>query len=550
MKTATVCTVLLLATSPLLLAQTVVEKIEVSLVNVDVTVTSHGAPAHGLTRDDFQILEDGVPQQITNFYAIENSPNRSPEAKVVSAAPASAEAAPQADERFRRRVLIVVDNRHTTRHDRDVALAKLEQFINDHFAEGAYDWSLAMITDRAHLLLPLTSDKTRIHDALATVRRAMAGKPVGAAAFINDRLADKPSQPVDPEAQWPGMMALADPRASIDAAKAIEQEANRFQTAADAFSTFDAITEVTRSFATTPGRKIVLLVTGGFGDSANPLDSADRIEAGHLAAALEVARQRLVHDANASDASIYVIGTAGLEPINIGADGMSHGSGGGMAPGSNVVGGSTFWLAKQTGGQVFMGNRVDESLQNFDRASSNFYSLAYKPPHGEDGKYHHITVRLTRPGRYTLSYREGYSSLPVGMQLARAMTSATAASMQRSNLNLKLTTGAPQDTNASNAVLVNMSMVVPAKELQFIPSSGGSVAMVDVYVSIFDENGRLITRFKTAREAHAKTGTEAAGEFIEEHSLRLRRKGTYRVVVAIHDQVTDAVGIAATTVSV
>src|SRR3954447_26980897 len=49
-----------------------VEKIEVSVVNVDVTVTDRrGQPVSGLTRDDFEILEDGKPQPISNFYVVD-----------------------------------------------------------------------------------------------------------------------------------------------------------------------------------------------------------------------------------------------------------------------------------------------------------------------------------------------------------------------------------------------------------------------------------------------------------------------------------------------
>ena len=171
-------------------AQSLTEKIEVSLVNVDVAVTSHGAPARGLTADDFEVLEDGVPQKVTHFYAIENA--RDKETPAASSAPAAVANAAQpdaSDERFRRRVLVIVDNRHITRHDRDVALAKLEQFINQHFQEGSYDWSLAMITNRAHMLLPLTSDKTRIHNSLITVRNAMAGRPVGTMALMDSQIA-------------------------------------------------------------------------------------------------------------------------------------------------------------------------------------------------------------------------------------------------------------------------------------------------------------------------------------------------------------------------
>src|SRR5947209_3603213 len=75
-------------------------RIEVSLVNVDGTVTSRGEPLRGLTRDDFEILEDGVPQTITNFYAIE--PPTPPSAVVEGTAPPAPQPQPAApdDERF------------------------------------------------------------------------------------------------------------------------------------------------------------------------------------------------------------------------------------------------------------------------------------------------------------------------------------------------------------------------------------------------------------------------------------------------------------------
>src|ERR1051326_4177610 len=46
------------------------ETIEVSIVNLDVIVTDkHGQRVHGLTKDDFEVFEDGKPQAITNFAA-------------------------------------------------------------------------------------------------------------------------------------------------------------------------------------------------------------------------------------------------------------------------------------------------------------------------------------------------------------------------------------------------------------------------------------------------------------------------------------------------
>jgi len=533
-------------------AQSLTEKIEVSLVNVDVTVTSHGAPARGLTADDFEVLEDGVPQKVTHFYAIENT--RDKEAPAASPAAVANAAQPDAgDERFRRRVLVIVDNRHITRHDRDVALGKLEQFIDEHFQEGTYDWSLAMITDRAHMLFPLTSDKTRIHDALITVRNAMAGRPVGNMALFDDgiaRHAPGATAGDDENLRWSGA-TIAGADKGADAANDLVREANRFEEASDLARTYGAITEVTRSFATLPGHKIVLLLTDAIGDEANPLQFGGSAVVGRQASAAVILRQRLVHDVNASNASIYIIGAAGLKPVNIGADvsgGGAYNNGlQGFSPGAGVPGGSIYWLAHETGGEVFTGNRVDQSLRSFNETSSNFYSLAYRPPHGEDGKYHRISVRVKRSGRYMLAYRNGYSSLPVGAQLQRAMASPAAVDMQRSTMPVSIVAGTVKETKDS--VTVPIFVKVPAKSLQFIPSGRDAVAVVEVFVSVFDADGRLIANFTTAREAHAQTGTEASGDFIEHDSLTLRRRASYKVVVAVHDQTTDAVGIASTVLS-
>src|SRR3954470_1065003 len=142
-----------------------VEKIDVSVVNVDVTVTDrHGQPVSNLTRNDFEILEDGKPQPISNFYLVENSSVRGEKTEAVEAA------APRR-QRFRPKVLVLVDNLNTNKRARHRGLAKLEQFIDQHFDDGRYDWSIATVDSRVHLLLPMTSDKQVLHDVVAEIRR-------------------------------------------------------------------------------------------------------------------------------------------------------------------------------------------------------------------------------------------------------------------------------------------------------------------------------------------------------------------------------------------
>src|SRR5438132_14361030 len=76
-------------------------QVEVEVVNVDVSVTDNrGNPVPDLTKDDFEILEDGRPQKLTNFSVIRGGPTP-------SAAAAKDCIAPQ-----KRRILLIVDNNY------------------------------------------------------------------------------------------------------------------------------------------------------------------------------------------------------------------------------------------------------------------------------------------------------------------------------------------------------------------------------------------------------------------------------------------------------
>jgi VWFA-related protein len=552
-----------IAVAAALNAQQLTEKLDVNLVNVDVTVTSHGKPARGLTRDDFEVLEDGVPQTITNFYAIEGT--RAKPAAVPALQAEAPISAPSEEERFRRKVLVIIDNRHTSRHNRDVALQKLEEFINDRFASGTYDWSIAMISDRAYLILPLTSDKDRIHQALATVRDAMAERTMREIAATDARLVqtvETADRPIGSDGIGAATALTTTPNGTTiysDAAginpnsssgaliKRMFETGKRFEQAADVGITYNSIRDVTRSFANSPGRKMLLLLTGNFSDEENPLGAVEQAEASRHTARLTSLRERLIREANASNASLYIIDTEGLKTLNASSDLDQYQSNaavfGDFAGSRSTVGGPLYWIARNTGGRFFNGNFVDRSLRDFDTGSSDFYSLAYRPNHPIDGKYHTITVRLKNPGRESLVYRQGYSAVSVDRQLARAMTSTMAAEMQPSTMPVTMLLGSASAPDGQGGVIVPIQAAVPSSALLFVPVKQGLVAHVDFYVSVFDARGHIVTTFHSVREARANEDTENSGNFVESEKMRLRKGVPYRVVVAMHDQVSDAVGI-------
>jgi hypothetical protein len=473
--------------------QELTEKIDVTLVNVDVTVTSRSHSVRGFTRDDFEVREDGVPQTITNFYAVENTPAAKPE-RGVAAAPAPTQKpapAPVVDDRFRRKVLVVVDYVHTSKINRNRALERLEQFIDDRFTTGEYDWSIAIAGMDMRMVLPLTSDKARIHDAIEAMRHDTRWQPSR----------DVPAVKLDIRLPVVSSGADSDPTYT--------------------YLSFRVVLDSMRSFGGTEGKKIILLIGGDFGLMMNRPDIGAIMGRGPRRT-LMTFRDELIHEANASNVNLYII-----DP-----DGLTLGSTG-----------SRYWMGRETGGSFLAGNNPEVSLKKFDELTSNFYSLAYRPTHPEDGKYHRLTVRLKRPGSYNLQYRDGYGTLSIEAQLARTLATPHAATMQASSIPLTITTR-PAQQGKNGAMLLPVAITVPLTYLQFVPARSGSEALVTLFISVFDEDGRTLGVQSFTTKAHAPRDERTNhGELTYTALVRLNPGAIHTIVVAIHDQLTDAVGV-------
>jgi len=521
------------------------ERIEVNVVNVDVTVLSKGAPVRNLTRADFDIFEDGKRQTITNFYASDETQTTvSATAAAAAAAPSAPAPVVQPDERFRRKVLVLVDNHHTTRRGRDRALAQLETMVNDKF-HGDYDWSIGVIGRGVTLVLPLTSDKTAVHEALGFVRRlgtrgdstATISGAIDRGGVTTTKQVEKPSWSIFDGDFGARLQQASD---SDDTERAL---ASKF--------TVPAIIDAARGFASTPGRKIVLLLTGDLG-----LNDVDFVSMGSLSSAmtvrgtggmrvneeqankrtLESVRRGLVEEANSAGVSFFLWNVEGLE----GAD-LTQAHGTNLSTLTNNS--AEFWIANETGGRLVAGNDPAKSLQEFDTTSSSFYSLGYSPSHPDDGKYHAITVRLKQPGNYALSYRSGYSSSSSAVQLARAMTSPTAAAMQNNTLGVTLAFGTPAPDGKD--VKVPIEVKVPFRSVQFLPGKEGVAADLMVYVSVFNDVGKNLVASTFPLKPAFKSGKpDMNGVMVYRNAIKLRKGESQRVVVAVRDAVTDTIGMA------
>jgi VWFA-related protein len=521
--------------------QTLTQKIDVSVVNVDVVVTgADGKPVRGLTREDFQVFEDGVAQPITNFYAVESAMQGD---AAPGATPASAAAA---DPRFRRKVLVLIDNNHLSKRGRDLALERVEEFINDRFRGGDYEWSIAALGSSVNMVLPLTSNKDAIHTALEAIRR-------NASRADRAKFAEMMAKPGANSAA----MNTANWRAAsqgLPSGKEFARNADDLDRSMQAQFTTNAIVEASRAFATAGGKKVILLLTGdpGLNDIATAYQETPCIRCdprgiiqrpitpalADTAEKIATLRNRIIEEANASNVSFYIINPEGLNAGgDIGAEAL---------PMTNNQ--AVFWLAEQTGGRLMASNDTGDAMKQFDTASSNYYSIGFSPKN-DDGKYHDLRVKIAKAGDFKVQHRAGYSNASTDAQIERSLQSQLTLSMDSSALPVTLTTDAPQPQKNKDAVLVPIQANIPVSKLQFLPTGTNWNAKLDVYVSVFNEDGRNIVLKRFTTSATAESGNpDPSGTFIYRNGVLLRKGQTHRIVVAIRDQSTDAVGMAAKTV--
>ena len=116
-------------------------RITVNLVQVDAVVTdSKGHHVTNLKPEDFEILEDGRPQTITNFSYISTAKPAGIEAH--AATPPAATGMPTvppvrlAPEQVRRSIVILVDDLHITFQDMYYVRKALTKFIDDAIQPG------------------------------------------------------------------------------------------------------------------------------------------------------------------------------------------------------------------------------------------------------------------------------------------------------------------------------------------------------------------------------------------------------------------------------
>jgi VWFA-related protein len=525
--------------------------IEVKVINVDVTVTdAKGHPVAGLTKSDFEIFEDGKLQKVTNFDIIENS-------LVKTAAASASGPAPVVPEQFRRKFVLLVDNNYIDKIQRDMALAQIDKYVDENFG-GDHEWAIAAISQRLEMLHPYTSDKKEIHAAIDKIRQSGAFPEQHAIdrSILSDGLrrielsssATKEDTGLIPTVDYATVVRFQAREQTYRQLRAIRNTAN-------------AVREMTHAYAASEGKKVLILLTGGMEMNTNFLAytrTEQDSETTEAQRQIGIALDQVVLEANASNFAIHIINAKRrgmiapqheVEQARSGIDPQADLSTKLSSPidTTNVDSGS-LTVALGTGGS-YSTNLVAPSLAAVETLSSNYYSLGYTPPHGDDRQYHTIKVRVKRSG-VQIAHRQGYIDISPDDRLEQFLQARFSAEEKLGSLPVKIEIGGP--IPRGNEVSVPVLAILPMDRLTVIPVDGKYVGRLHVYVSIFDSEGKNIGFNRQIQEVSISPSDYAkvdGSAFRYKLNVHLK-KGAFTIVMTVRDDLSNEIGSASEGVSI
>ncbi|HEX8722652.1 MAG TPA: VWA domain-containing protein [Pyrinomonadaceae bacterium] len=543
-----------------------VVRITANLVQFDAVVTDGGGRVVAdLRPEELRVLVDGKPQEISNFSFVTVVPAAAPGgAATAAAAPAarpdkSAPPLPPVPLRaaqVRRTVALVVDDLGTSFSDLVGVRRALNKFVDEQMQPG--DLVAVVQTGRGlGALQQFTTDKQLLRRAIERVRWNPSGRAgVSSFAPVTD----------DPFEVGSRDSAVRPPQAgsgsgggngSIDAVA--EQEG--YRRGVFTVGTLGALDFVVRGMRELPGRKSVIVFSGGFSIYNDPNDPRDRGDSDRV---LENLR-RLTDQANRASVVIYTIDARGLvytgptaadtftNPRQEAMDVLQSRSGEVVRNREGLA-----FLAEQTGGfLVRNSNDLGRGVRRALEDQKGYYLIAFRPPAevfertGVQARFNKFEVRVTRPGLRVRTragfygYPEGRAK-PVPRTRAGQMLAALTSPLTSGDLNLRLTS--LFNSAADGTAVVDSLVHVDASQLRLADEpEGWKRAVFDVVALTFGENGHVvdqINRTETLRVRGDVLRRMLAEGFVYLMKVPVRKPGAYQLRVAVRDAATERLGSA------
>lgn len=485
------------------------ESIDVRVVNVEAVVTDRqGKRVRGLTPADFRLLVDGKEVPIDYFTEVVNGEAlaRQPAADTAGRASVPAPAAGTVG----RSILLFVDLAFPIRAQLGLVLRRLEADFKrlgpqDRVAVVAFDGEkLAVLAD-------WTGDREVLHAALALAAEA----PTGGAALR----AEAESLANDQD--------LADTAAFLAQEPAIDLKELPWLAASRLQKTVSAATASLRGFAAAPGRKVALLLSGGWPAKLQPQ-----------------VFPRLIDTANRLGYSLYPVDVTAIltQPVPMPASmsGPLEAGKPSLAPivaeGTRASLDALQKIAGLTGGKAAFGGSRLAALGTLLEDTEGYYWLGFSPTWRGDGRRHAVRLESRRSGLAVRS-RRSFTDLSSAAESALAIEARLLLGRGVTERTLYVELGAPRRASLKQ-VDVPLILGIPAGALAFVAAGDTYRAEVPLHVTSFGAGADALDLPPVVLRAEVRQ-VPPAGELLRFQSVLRVSRGEKRLRFTVQDSIHD-----------
>jgi VWFA-related protein len=539
------------------------DRVEVDIVNLEVFATdAAGRPIVGLTRDDFELLVDGVPTEIQNFYAASAAGAAQrverPQEPELTEEPVWTPPPEQVST-----VVIVVDNRHAIPGERKRLLEELA----DRFEAGLAPGTRAMVASldgQIEVRQPLTTDGTLIAATLRELLRSSArgygedfelrsimrmieeqpGTPGTASTGRTPSTADSPSGDIG-DVLFAIRSYQGKERAEVQASL---DQMGHLLGGLGGMAGHKAVLYLGRGLNSAPGRALLTAFRDKFG--ANLIDAANDLELAAASSDTVPMFNRLAELANANRVSFYAVTTAGVgtstsisgETGVVGAGGRAWSSGVDSVYRADQSTGLAV-LATATGGRALAGSADYDLVADWISADAqNLYSLGFAAPEGPTGRSHRIEVRV--PGRSDIELRHR-SRLVTASREQRAIDRTLAMLYYGDGSNPMAITaemGQPQP-GERGTVTQPLLVKIPFFGITLLPTGTSHDGELTIHIVAEDSQGRVsdVSTLEAPVRVPAEQLEAALGGVAGYRLAMGVRPGKHVFVIGVRDVLGDVV---------
>ena len=536
---------------------TFVDEVALTISNLVVYVTDKkGRAVTNLTKDDFEIFQDGDPKQISNFKLYTSEVVRSelgvttgldiPEASPIPDATAAGR--PQAVH-----LVLYIDNQNLDPLDRNRVLSQTRDFVRTSLHPPAQ--MMVVAYQRSfEVLQEFTSEPSEVMKALRLVRTYTGGRTErdSSRQDIVDRI-----QRLESERRAGSSKSGAGNQSGGTEWNQIYNMIDNYakESVNDLQFTLDSLRQIITSLTGLPGKKGVIYVSNGLpmipGMELFYEASKGMNDSTILSRMYEFDRTRiyaqLAATANAQDVTFYTIDASGLSLQGMGSAAYATAADPMMSSiGRNNYTDSLRFLSDETGEiAIFNTNDIGPRLELVTQDMFTYYSIGYPLQASGHDKVHRVKVKLRDDpafSDYEIRYRPRFVEKSLETRVQDRVVSSLVFEIDENPMGLEVEAGTPAAAT-EDRWLLPAHLSFPLNSVALLPEGDDFVARIMLFIAARDTDGK---RSDLVRQMHeirvpAASYEEAQGKDFGIDTQLLMEPGRYKIAIALLDPLTRQV---------